>query len=179
MHRNSSSERLCCFLRVHKMSAYKNAVLSAWNLELTWAGNVIFLWTLFSLLRSAKQWFLLQWYTCLPSVVINTMKSVFQRFILLFFHYLFLILSLQNMFMKSDCTKLSRLLYFKQFSSSMSTPMVRYFTCHWAFLTKYTCTESTMCSNLFLLLLWAETYLKRKGTCFLKRVVTAVDTVPV
>jgi len=161
MHRNSSSESLCCFLQVHKLVPVK--MQSQTHLSWKW----YFLRALFSLLTSAEDCSLLQRCTCLPSMVINTMKSVFQRFILLlFFPCLFPCFFLQNMLIKSYCTKLSSLLYFKQFSSSVSAAKIRHFTCRWAFITEYTCTESTVCSNFFLFFLWAETYLRRRSTCY-------------
>lgn len=141
-----------------------------------------FLCALFSFLTSTEQCLLRQRCTCLPSVVINTMKSVCQRFILLLvFHSLFLCHCFTKYVHEVGLYKISRLLYFKQFSSSMSSygSQVKHFTCHRASVTEYTYTENTMGSNFFVLFLRAEPYLKRKGTCFLKPRVTVTGTVSV
>ena len=82
--------------------------------QLSWKRH--FLCSLFSLL-SAKQCSLLQGCTCMPSVVFNTTKNVFQRFIPLKVFSAYSCVSL----MKLNCSKFSWLLYFKQFHSSVST----------------------------------------------------------
>lgn len=134
-----------------------------------------FLYALFSFLTSAEQCLLRQRCTCLLSVVVNTMKSVCQRFILLLvFHSLLLCYCFTKYVHEVGLYKISRLLYFMQFSSSMSS-----YGSYRALVAEYTYTENTVCSNFFVLFLQAAPYLKRKGTCFLKPMVTVTGTGPV